>query len=214
MSKIAAILIASFFIPQTQTVDLDLANKVLNSSVLIRSKQYRMNEDMKIKYGLVGCSGTYISNDTVLTAAHCFAQSSVKIWVRDYKGVSHEARIVKISPEHDLALLGVLKRSPHNVASIAKESPIGAKVISIGSPFGFEFLISEGIVASNRYKMKEFKSHYLLHTGMINSGSSGGGAFDCRGDLVGVNTMTVGSPFGWAGISMAVDIQTIKEFLR
>jgi S1-C subfamily serine protease len=91
---------------------------------------------------------------------------------------------------------------------------VGASLIVVGSPFSLEFLVSEGIVALSHRKDHEFHGTYIIHTAMINSGSSGGGLFNPAGELVGVNTMTMGGPFGWNGISMAVDIKTVREFLR
>jgi len=48
---------------------------------------------------------------------------------------------------------------------------------------------------------------------MINPGSSGGGLFSMKGDLIGVNTLAVGF-LGWAGISLAVSTADIQEFLK
>jgi S1-C subfamily serine protease len=121
--------------------------------------------------------------------------------------------LVKLDPEHDLALLKVQNVKNHSYAKIAKSARVGEQIINVGSPIIFEFLVSEGIVAALHFKDKTFKSTYLITTAMINPGSSGGGAFNAAGELVGVNTMSVGM-FGWTGISMAVDIESIKGFLK
>ncbi len=47
---------------------------------------------------------------------------------------------------------------------------------------------------------------------MCNPGSSGGGAFNESGELIGVNTMIVGI-FGWTGITLTVNTETVNEFL-
>ena len=47
-----------------------------------------------------------------------------------------------------------------------------------------EFLVSQGIVAQKEFTTREFKSSYIVHTAMINPGSSGGGgAFNDKGEL-------------------------------
>ncbi len=135
------------------------------------------------------------------------------LWIRPYNGKSAAAELVKIDKEHDLALLYVKDKMVHPYVKLATGVRLGEKVINIGSPLFFEFLVSDGIVAQIDVKIKEFKSHYLVTTAMINSGSSGGGAFNVKGELLGVNTLSVGI-FGWSGISMAVSIADIEAFLK
>lgn len=213
--KLYVSLIAMLFTPHTQVLSIKQADKVLDVSVLLRVKQYSLDDDtLAIKRGMAGCSGTFVSPTEVLTAAHCFSRPTTDVWVRGTDHVSHRANIAFLDPEHDLALLKVVKLKTHAYAKIADKARVGERVINVGSPFSLEFLVSEGIVASLRVKSDNFKSLYTITTAMINPGSSGGGAFNSDGELIGVNTMSMGGPFGWAGISMAVDIETIKGFLR
>lgn len=214
MNFLLAALIGFLFTPHTQEVDITTANKVLNQSVLIRIKQYKIDNGGIVHRGLGGCSGTYIGQQTVLTAAHCFSNPTTNIWIRGYGTISREAILVKIDVPHDLALLSVKGPYKHSIAKLAASPLTGSKVINVGSPFGMEFLLSEGIVSRIEFTISGFKANYLITTAMINPGSSGGGAFNADGDLIGVNVMTIGGLFGWAGISAAVDLYTIREFLR
>lgn len=209
------LLLLSMFTPRATTVDVNLAQAVLKDSVLIRVKQYTVNPRTKeVSRGMVGCSGTLISSNTILTAAHCLSNPSTEIFVRQYGSVkSYKAVPLKIDATTDLALLQVRKLKAKHFAKLGDYPKAGQQVIAVGSPFMFEFLLSDGIVSAVSFKTKEFASTYIVHTAMINSGSSGGGLFDSKGHLIGVNTMTVGF-FGWAGISMTVDIATVREFLK
>lgn len=174
-----------------------------------------MDDNLTRHYGIAGCSGTFIAEGAVLTAAHCFSEATITTWVRPYNGKSKQAFLVKIDPEYDLALLAVPGPFKHGIAKLTLQPPkLGSQIVNVGSPIGFEFLLSEGVVALTSFRERHFKSTYLVTTAMINPGSSGGGAFNDRGELVGVNTMTAGSPFGWAGISMAVSVEDIRRFLK
>lgn len=218
--KAYAVLLAFMFTPHTQVVSVDQASKVLDSSVLIRIKTYNANAEKESdRRRMAGCSGTYVSTSTVLTAAHCFSGTVTDVWVRGVDKKSYPATVLKLDPVRDLALLKVGKVKNHKYARMANDTRVGEKVINVGSPIIFEFLISEGIVSSIDYKIDGDlsyggKSRYTVTTAMINSGSSGGGAFNEKGELIGVNTMTIGGFFGWAGISLAVDRKTIKGFIN
>jgi serine protease Do len=187
----------------------------MDVSCLIHAKIVIPNDETgrKEKH-MVGCSGTFIGDNEVLTAGHCFSHEITEAWIRTPKGDSHRIdKVTKISYGQDLALLHII--GPKHVhAKLALHNPQRGEVVyNVGSPFFLEFLLSEGIVSATNVTVKEFKAHYLISTAMINPGSSGGGAFNDKGELIGVNTMSVGGPFGWAGITMTVDLDTIKEFL-
>lgn len=211
MFKTLAVLIVSLLTPHTQVLRVDYIHKILDSSVVIHAKVEHQTENGP-KLGMIGCSGTFINGAQVLTAAHCFESPVVSIWVRGPLGGSHRAYIEKLDFFHDLALLNVVGPK-HVAAKLATTVRIGEPVVNVGSPYFFEFLVSEGVVAQVFVAMKGFKSHYLISTAMINPGSSGGGAFNEQGELIGVNTMSIGM-FGWTGISMAVSIEDIRRFLK
>lgn len=202
-----AVLIAFGGTPSPQVLDLSQSTYLMDVSCLIRIKVKTAKG-----YGMAGCSGTFIGRNTVLSAAHCFDDPNVGIWVRGYRGGSHRAKVTRIDFDKDLALLSVIGPAHMNTKralSVRK----GEKVINVGSPFGLEFLVSEGIVATTDVT-RRYKGSFIATTGMINPGSSGGGAFNENNELIGVNTMSVGGPFGWNGITLAVDLKTIGEFLK
>ena len=204
--------------PQPAVLDIATVTHLRDVSCLIHAKEVIPNEETGFKKNhMIGCSGTFVSDDEVLTAAHCFQYETLGAWVRTPTGDSHKVdKILKISYLNDLALLRVV--GPKHVSAKLATHPLrqGEAVYAVGSPLFFEFLLSEGIVSAIDFTTKDprFKAHYTVSTASINSGSSGGGLFNKDGELVGVNTMTAGCPFGWAGITMSVDLDTIKEFLH
>lgn len=180
-----------------------VAEKALKSSVLIRIKGIMLSDkDKRFHRVMIGCSGTYVSQDMVLTAAHCVSgYVPVFTWVRDYHSLSGvRANIILVDAEHDLALLQT-KGTKHVYARIGYSPRIGDPVINIGSPSPFEFLVTQGVVALKVPGM-------LFTTAFIDHGSSGGGCFDRHGRLVGVNIWKI-----LDGIAGAVNVHDIVEFL-
>lgn len=190
-----------------------VANKALKTSVLIHIKVKVKDKEGKERTVLGGCSGTFVSKDEILSAAHCFnGYTTINIWVRDIEGKSYSAELIKLDSPHDLALLHV-PGLHHKYAKIGKRVKIGEEIINIGSPFNLEFLVSQGIVSALNVEIGDYKSLYTVTDAMINPGSSGGGMFNKKGELIGVNTMSEGGFFGWAGISLAVSVEDVRRFL-
>lgn len=186
-----------------------LAQRDLQSSVLLHMTG--LNE--KGQRVLCGCSGTYISDSRILTAAHCFeGYDAKKIWARGpFDPIGYRVKIERLDSKVDLALLDAPLKHPF--VKLGRNPHVGDEVLNIGSPLDYEFAVSEGIVSICGFHSPGMGGYFMITTAMINSGSSGGGAFNEKGQLIGVNTRLVG-PFGWHGISLAVDLKTIREFLR
>lgn len=212
--KIWTSILALLFVPQTQVLDIAQVQKALAPAVLLHIKALQVDEEtLKTRRILAGCSGTFITSGTVLTAAHCFPGTVLNIWVKDINNKVYEGKLVKLDPPHDLALVSVIYKQPHTYVQLAKSVRVGEKIVNVGAPFGLGIMISEGIVARLGLKFKPFTGTYILQTAMINAGSSGGAALNEAGELIGVNTLGIGAMFGWAGISGTVDLATVKQFL-
>lgn len=204
-----------FAVPSPTASICRLAARDMKSSVLLHIKG--LSPDLKrkkINRIYVTCSGTYISPNEVLTAGHCFeGYQPIGMWVKgnaDTLGVAVDVEKVDIT--RDLALLKVRSPFPHAYAKLGKMPRVGDDVVAIGSPLGLEFITTSGIVSLLDLPFHGFISRYIVNTAMIDHGSSGGGLFDHKGRLIGVNTMSV-STFGWGGLTLSVDVATIREFL-
>lgn len=65
---------------------------------------------------------------------------------------------------------------------------MGEAVYTLGSPVGLELTLSNGIISGRR---TEQNRNYVQTTAPISPGSSGGGLFDARGNLVGITTLAL-----------------------
>jgi S1-C subfamily serine protease len=188
------------------------SEKDLNASVLLHMKfKEHRHEGIDVPH-LIECSGTYIEEQVILTAAHCFEFPNEKVWARGPNDiVGYPVHLVAWDKKKDLAILYTPFK--HNYVKLGKMPKRGDYVLNIGSPYNFEFVTSEGIVCLTQFSDAEFGSKFLVTTAMANPGSSGGGAFDKHGRLIGVNTMIVGM-FGWNGITLSVNVDTIRQFIE
>lgn len=102
-------------------------------------------------------------------------------------------------PEKDLAVLQTAKpKRPLPFLRICKKLPRkGEKVVAFGSPLGLSFSASEGIVSGIRpaQELAEFglkaEGTWIQMTTQISPGNSGGPLVTARGEVAGVNTLTV-----------------------
>lgn len=204
-----------FAVPVPTSNICRMAAKDMKSSVVLHIKGLRPDfEKKKMHHLFITCSGTYVSPNEVLTAGHCFEDyQPIGMWVKGNTDTLGTAvQVEKIDITRDLALVKVQSPFPHAYAKLGKMPRIGDDVVAIGSPLGFEFTTTSGIVSLIGLPVNGFLSRYTVNTAMIDHGSSGGGLFDRNGRLIGVNTMSIGM-FGWGGLTLSVDVGTIREFL-
>lgn len=125
-----------------------------------------------------------------------------------------KAEIVAASKDSDLAYLRVEKKLPGikwaNLDSIEQ----GDEVLAMGFPFGGEIsggpTVTRGII-SGRQKMREHGVEYIHSDVSINPGVSGGPMVTSCGEVIGVNTSSLG------GLGFAISntsVQLVKKQLE
>lgn len=177
----------------------------------------------------VFCSAVFVGEKSILTAAHCVKDKSRNvvgdtvdyIVQADVVGVYKEplrkyhSTIVKYDEAHDLALLRTDVNVPyHSVITVASFNPlVGEKVHCIGHKIGYTYSYNEGTVAAYRnqdLREKEGKlGPFLQLDSQIFFGSSGGGTFNDKGELVGIASFITRAP----GMAFYIRAETIRSFL-
>lgn len=152
--------------------------KVSNSVFTVYSEKTR-----NAKYGILG-TGVAISRNILVTNCHV-ALSRKYLVVRVEHGLSLASLYFQ---NGDICLIKV---SDANFIPVSirpsKEVSIGENVFAIGNPEGLERTISSGII-SNKYPSPDGKLVILQTDAAISQGSSGGGLFDVKGNLIGITT--------------------------
>jgi serine protease Do len=92
------------------------------------------------------------------------------------------------------------------------ELKVGAWVLAIGSPFGFDYSVTAGIVsAKGRNLPRENYVPFIQTDVAINPGNSGGPLFDLDGKVVGVNSQIYSRTGGFMGLSFAIPINVVVD---
>ena len=128
-------------------------------------------------------SGVATGNSVVITNCHVVIDAqriSVKVGGNVLDGVVQVA-----DKELDLCSLRVTGLYSTPVTVGTGDVRVGQHVYAIGAPQGLELTLSEGIVSSLR---QTTKGTIIQTTAPISPGSSGGGLFDAKGQLIGIVT--------------------------
>ena len=155
-------------------------------------------------------SGFIISADGyVLTNNHVVDDAdTVTVRLSDRREL--EAEIVGTDAQYDIALLKV-DATNLPVVSIGNSKTLkpGQWVIAIGSPFGFDHSVTQGIVSAIGRSFGPTDQQYVpfIQTDVpINRGNSGGPLFNLQGQVVGINSQIFSNTGGYMGVSFAIPI--------
>ena len=164
--------------------------KVNPSVVTVVSEQ---SEGASIGTGVIMTSDGYI-----ITNAHVISGGK-SCWVALDTGVTYEVNLVGFDEEEDLAVLKADPQNPLPAAEFGNSDlvQVGDTAYAIGNPLGVELrgTMTSGIISAvNRAVEVDGKTMTLLQTSAaLNNGNSGGPLINVYGQVVGINTMKMGS---------------------
>lgn len=159
-------------------------------------------------------SGVIVSSDgLILTTRHVISGVD-DILVALWDGRIAEASVVGSDPATDLALLRVdLDELP--VATLAADDNLrtGDVVLAIGNAFGLSHTVTLGIVSATGRGHLNLASHedFIQTDAAINAGNSGGALINPDGEVVGINSASMGQGTGAQGISFAIPASVVRR---
>jgi serine protease Do len=158
-------------------------------------------------------SGFIISKDGYVITNYHVVKDADEIMVRLNDRREFVAKVVGTDPRTDLA---VLKVESDNLPAVrigqSTDLKVGEWVLAIGSPFGFEYSVTAGIVsAKGRSLPNESYVPFIQTDVAINPGNSGGPLFNLDGHVVGVNSQIYSRTGGFMGLSFAIPIEVVMN---
>ena len=153
-------------------------------------------------------SGFIISSDGYILTNNHVIKGADEIIVRLSDRRELEAELIGADERADLALLKVKATGlPEVEMGNSDELKVGEWVLAIGSPFGFDYSVTAGIVSAlGRSLPNENYVPFIQTDVAINPGNSGGPLFNLDGEVVGINSQIYTRSGGFMGVSFAIPI--------
>lgn len=172
-----------------------------------------LEQDEKILDVGVGFgSGIIISEDGYIVTNHHVIAKADKISINLSDGRRRWVELIGYDKTMDIAILKA-DIQDLKAAELANSSEVktGDIVMAIGSPFGTNQSITLGIVSAIPQSPIEAR---IQTDAAINNGNSGGPLINSRGQVVGINQMTLSSRGGGqTGINYAIPIDQVKKIV-
>lgn len=158
-------------------------------------------------------SGFIISSDGYILTNNHVVNNADEIIVRLSDRRELEAKVIGADKSSDLALLKVsAKNLPTVETGDSSKLEVGEWVMAIGSPFGFDYSVTAGIVsAKGRSLPNESYVPFIQTDVAINPGNSGGPLFNLDGEVVGINSQIYTRSGGFMGVSFAIPINVALD---
>ncbi len=158
-------------------------------------------------------SGFIISADGYVLTNNHVVENAEEVIVSLHDRRQLIATVVGTDPRSDVAVLK-LDAKDLPVVSIGNSDSleVGEWVLAIGSPFGFDFSVTAGIVsATGRSLPSESYVPFIQTDVAINPGNSGGPLFNLKGEVIGINSQIYSRTGSFMGLSFAIPIELAMD---
>ena len=170
----------------------------------------------------VGTGVIFTADGYVVTNAHVIAGGK-SCFIALSTGAQYEAKLVGYDLEKDLAVIKVEAQGlPAAEFGDSDALTVGDTVYAIGNPLGVELrgTLTDGIVSAiNRdVDVDGVMMTMIQTTAALNSGNSGGPLINCYGQVIGINTMKMGtndySAASVEGLGFAIPISSAAYMIN
>lgn len=158
-------------------------------------------------------SGFVLSSDGYILTNHHVIKDAEEIIVRFNDRSELEAKVLGSDERSDIALLKVeaTDLTPVKLGDSTKLK-VGEWVLAIGSPFGFDYSATAGIVSALGRNLPSDNYVPFIQTDVaINPGNSGGPLFNLDGEVIGINSQIYSRTGGFMGVSFAIPMDVVMD---
>lgn len=161
-------------------------------------------------------SAFFISEDGYLVTNQHVVQDASKVTIVLNDRREFDAEVVGGDERTDIALLKVKgERFPALKIGNVNQLKVGEPVLAIGSPFGFDYSASAGIVSAKSRTVSNDTAVPFIQTDVaLNPGNSGGPLFNQKGEVVGVNSRIFSGTGGYMGLSFSIPVDVAMDVVQ
>jgi tetratricopeptide (TPR) repeat protein len=177
---------------------------------------------------LLSGSGFIFSKEGLVGTNNHVISGFDSLFIKTSDGTFYNAEIVYVEEKNDLAILRIVDSSKKTFPFVklgnSNDVKVGQSIFAIGSPLGFEYTISEGIVAALRENEKvsftDPDTYTLIEktfdkviqiTAAISPGNSGGALFSGKGEVIGITTYSYGF---YGNLNFAIAINNLNNIIK
>ena len=177
---------------------------------------------------LLNGSGFIFSEDGLIGTNYHVVDGIDSLLVKTSDGTFYDAELLIIDEKNDMAILRIKNANGTKFPTIKFANSdalrVGQEVFAIGSPLGYEYTISQGIIAGIRdnekvsftdpvtYSPIEKNFEKVIQiTAAISPGNSGGALFNRKGEVIGITTYTYS---GYGNLNFAIAINSFVYFMN
>lgn len=161
-------------------------------------------------------SGFITSKNGYVITNHHVVKDADEIIVRLNDRREFIAELVGSDVRSDIAVLKVDGDNlPFLKLGDSSKVNAGEWVLAIGSPFGFDYSVTAGIISAiGRSLPNENYVPFIQTDVAINPGNSGGPLFNLNGEVIGVNSQIYSRTGGFMGLSFAVPVNVVENVYK
>lgn len=168
--------------------------------------------DAELPLGVSSGSGCIIDKTGIILTSSHVVDDGKNIEVTLHNGHIYKAKVL-YSSNKDIALIKIKTKEELSTVLLGDsgKAKVGQKVLAIGSPFGFNGTLTQGIISRIDYAKDKIQTD-----ASINPGNSGGPLITTDGEVIGIN-QAIYNPdnnISNIGIGFAIPINTVKETLK
>ncbi|MGP5407727.1 Do family serine endopeptidase [Psychrobacter celer] len=155
----------------------------------------------------------FVTTNGYMLTNHHVVEGADKITVTLNDRTELDATLVGSDERSDVAVLKVSgKQFPALPIGDSNGLKVGEPVLAIGSPFGFDYSASAGIVSAKSRNFSRDTSVPFIQTDVaLNPGNSGGPLFNQRGEVIGINSRIFSGTGGYMGLSFSIPIDAAMD---